>query len=164
MDREQIRRIGFLLNHTDRFLQSFYIKKLIEHNISLSYDECSLIIASWHYEGSNQQVLADALFKEKTAILRLIDSLESKQMVRREKDPNDRRNNLIFLTDEGREMRKRLLEIGNDALLKIFSNLEQIDLDKTEEILANIYNFLKPDNIANYDKNNFKRLRNESNK
>ncbi len=164
MDKEQIRRIGFLLNHINRFLQSFYIKNIAEHNINLSYDECGMIVAMWHHEGSNQQVFADALFKDKTAILRLIDTLEKKEMVIRQKDPHDRRNNLIFLTDKGREMQRQLLEIANNGLMSIFSNVNKIDLDQAEEMLASMYNDLKPDNIDKYDKTNFTRLCNESNK
>ena len=51
--------------------------------------------------GQSQRALADALGMHATRLVALIDDLESRDLVVRTRDPSDRRNYALALTDQG---------------------------------------------------------------
>jgi len=61
-------------------------------------------------EGMSQQELSERLGLDPTLVVGLVDGLEERDLVRREKDPDDRRRNMVVLTDEGRRLRSRAIE------------------------------------------------------
>jgi MarR family transcriptional regulator for hemolysin len=64
--------------------------------------------------------MAEKLGKDKSAILRMIDLLEKKELVRRVVDQNDRRKNQLMVTKKGErliaEFRKIELELNSELL------------------------------------------------
>ncbi|MEI9955734.1 MAG: MarR family transcriptional regulator [Ferruginibacter sp.] len=55
----------------------------------------------WKEDGLSQQQLCDATFRDKPSITRLVDNLEKVKLVKRNASKEDRRINMIVLTDEG---------------------------------------------------------------
>lgn len=54
--------------------------------------------------GRNQQSLAQAMHYDKTRLIRLLDGLQDRDLVRRMRDPADRRSQLSSITPEGRRV------------------------------------------------------------
>ena len=52
-------------------------------------------------DGLSQQGLSERLGLDPTLVVGLVDALESRSFVRRAKDPNDRRRNILSLTPDG---------------------------------------------------------------
>jgi DNA-binding MarR family transcriptional regulator len=74
-------------------------------------------------QGLTQQQLADSLGMHRNAMVGLIDELEDRQLVRRERDPRDRRAHHIRLTDHAHELLGEA-DIAVDALeSEIFEGL-----------------------------------------
>jgi len=68
-----------------------------------------------------QKDMADMMGKNKSTILRLIDSLETKGLVKRVADTKDRRKNYLMVTKKGKEIIKQY-----ECILKlIIEDLEQ---------------------------------------
>ncbi len=65
-----------------------------------------------HFPGQSQRELADALGMHAPRLVALIDELEARGLVARQRDPRDRRNYAISLTDEGRQL---FTELGRVA-------------------------------------------------
>ena len=99
----------------------------------------------WHKDGVTQNDLAKNAHKEKTTITRLIDGLEKRNLIIREKSRRDRRNNLIYLTEYGRQVEKSLLDLAeytNNAALKGFTEKEIEELlNYLERINRNLKDF-----------------------
>jgi DNA-binding MarR family transcriptional regulator len=112
--------------------------------IDISPEQLTVLSLLWKKDRVTQQELCNVTFKDKPNMTRLIDSLERKGLAKRTIDENDKRNNLIILTSEGKAieekaflvanttMRKALvnvtpqeLAIGQDLLKKIFSNMQE---------------------------------------
>ena len=85
-----------------------------------------------------QQDIAVVMDKTKSAILRSIDILEKKKYVKRLAVPNDRRKNVIELTESGksiiRQMHKQFLE--QDTTLK--KGLGKEELNKCLSVLSKV--------------------------
>jgi len=117
-------RIPLLLNR-------FLVKKFKDHNIYLTREQWSILAVLWKNDGCSQQVLAEATYRDKPSITRLIDNLEKEGYVERKADKNDRRLNLIFLTQKGRDMEIPMMKIVNETIDIATTNL-------TEEQILNI--------------------------
>jgi len=96
------------------------------------------ILLTVHYSDTEaiQQDIADIVKKDKSAVLRQIDNLEKKNLVQRIVAPNDRRRNIIHITDEGLNL---INEVNNklDEMQSLLSDgLEASDLDIFYKVLV----------------------------
>ena len=89
--------------------------------------------------------MAEKLGKDKSAILRMIDLLEKKELVRRVVDQNDRRKNQLMVTKKGErliaefrkiesELNSELLEGLSDADMKTFYKVTNHIQIKSEQL------------------------------
>ena len=78
------------------------------HNVDLTYEMLQVLACLWQQDGINQQEIADLTVKDKASMTYLIDNITRRGLVYRQEDSTDRRNKLIFLTEEGKELKKRI--------------------------------------------------------
>ena len=76
-----------------------------------------------------QQDMADIMGKDKSAIYRVIDSLEDKELVRRVVDKNDRRKNFLMVTKKGEAVIEQYLEIEYKLNKELEEGLSKSDID-----------------------------------
>jgi DNA-binding MarR family transcriptional regulator len=74
--------------------------------------------------GQSQRGLADALGMHAPRLVALIDELEGRGLVARERDLEDRRNYAISLTDEGRRALGELARVAREHELAITAALD----------------------------------------
>ena len=119
-------------------LQKFLKETLVQAKQDLSLDEFNILFHLNMQEGIPQQWIANHLLRDKTAIMRYIDNLSEKKLVKRMPDPNDRRVNLIFLSQRGKDLVLKLLPLAKNAFQEIEKNLDSDDLNTTKSILRKI--------------------------
>ena len=78
--------------------------KLREYQFDISFELLEILAYLWRQDGVNQQEIADIIIKDKSSTTYLIDNLVKRNLVVRIADENDRRNKLIFLTKEGKQL------------------------------------------------------------
>lgn len=100
---------GRAMTEMKNFIRQHIQVKIREHNINITFEMLEVISCLWKKDGINQQEIADITLRDKSSITYLIDNLVKRQMVKRVEDEADRRNNLIFLTDEGNNLRGTLM-------------------------------------------------------
>jgi DNA-binding MarR family transcriptional regulator len=152
---DRFKKLAFLLGHTGRMLKNDITKAFNDAGIDITAEQFSLLMFLWHKEGINQQEIADHIVKEKTTTLRIIDKLEERGFITRVKDKEDRRNNKIYLTDKGKNIREELKTIVDQIADKTFGILSDDEINNFEMILAKLYNVTKPENSINYECINF---------
>ena len=76
-----------------------------------------------------QKDMADMMGKDKSTILRLIDSLEAKELVRRVIDPKDRRKNYLMVTKKGVELIKQYENIFSAMFEELQQGLNESKLN-----------------------------------
>ena len=81
--------------------------KLREYQFDISFELLEILAYLWRQDGVNQQEIADIIIKDKSSTTYLIDNLVKRNLVERIADENDRRNKLIFLTREGKQLQKQ---------------------------------------------------------
>ncbi|MCE5249805.1 MarR family transcriptional regulator [bacterium] len=85
-----------------------------------------------------QQDMAIILGKDKSSILRLIDSLEEQNLVKRVVDPHDRRKNCLIVTDLGHEVIKHYLSIEFKLIEELQEGLSESDMEIFYKVVRTI--------------------------
>jgi DNA-binding MarR family transcriptional regulator len=89
--------------------RQFIQARIKENQLNITYEMLEVLMCLWEKDGINQQEIASRIIKEKASMTYLIDNLSKRELVKREEDENDRRNNLIYLTDKGKHLQEELL-------------------------------------------------------
>ena len=82
--------------------------KIRSLELHLTYEMLEVMICLWRQDGVNQQLIADITLRDKSAMTYLVDNLIKRKMITRKEDERDRRNKLIYLTTEGRQLQETL--------------------------------------------------------
>jgi MarR family transcriptional regulator, transcriptional regulator for hemolysin len=72
--------------------------------------------------------MAEKLGKDKSAILRMIDLLEKKELVRRVVDQNDRRKNQLLVTKKGERLIAEFREVELELNCELMEGLSDADM------------------------------------
>ncbi len=110
--------------------------------IEITIEQWSVLYHLWKEDGQSQQQLCEATFRDKPSITRLVDNLEKAKMVKRVAAKNDRRINLIFLTNEARELQDNTMEVANQTLNEALEGVKLEDIDIAKAVLQKVYDNL----------------------
>lgn len=119
------------------------IKKRIgeknEDDLKITPEQIGLLHAiSMKDEDVIQKDMAELMGKDKSAILRLIDSLEEKELIRRVADKNDRRKNYLMITKHGDRVLKSYLAIVYEIIDEIQEGISESDIATFNKVLAHV--------------------------
>ncbi|MCL1942021.1 MAG: MarR family transcriptional regulator [Candidatus Azobacteroides sp.] len=90
-----------------------------------------------------QQEIAETLKKDKSAVLRLIDNLEKQGLVRRVVSANDRRRNIINITENGKKLVTEIDHKLQKLSALFFNDLDSADIEIFNRILNHLQNKAK---------------------
>jgi MarR family transcriptional regulator for hemolysin len=101
------RGIGFVLREANRAFSHALIERLKPHGITFS--QWLHLRTLWEEDGLTQVELARRIGIEKASSTPVLDSLERLKLIRRERNPDDRRERTIRLTRAGKAIKGRLV-------------------------------------------------------
>lgn len=114
-------------------------RELNELGGNITLEQYSLLHAiSQKKQDVVQQDMAEILNKDKSAILRLIDSLESKGLAVRSNDPQDRRKNVLTVTEQGKESIDQFITVTTRWNENIIQGISQSDLNTFYSVIEQI--------------------------
>lgn len=113
-------------------------KLLKQSGAGITFEMLQIMSCLWSEQGISQQTLAVRTAKDKACLTNLMLNLERKGYVCRHKDPKDRRNKLVYLTEKGEEFHQWIAPV----LTAYYERLEQIlgteKLKQTDELLKEL--------------------------
>jgi DNA-binding MarR family transcriptional regulator len=130
--------IGYQIERTEQCLKRELRRAFSERGLDITPYQWTILYRLWEREGETQAEIAETTIKDKPTITRMLDLLEKKQLVYRERDKNDRRVYKIYLTDSGKELKSVLPEIVKEHLRKAGRGIPPEDLEKVKEVLTKI--------------------------
>ena len=125
-DRE-IEVIGRYLSIAHRALLCRIDEKLSDYEIGVA--QLHLLFPIFKKEGMNQKELVKIFNLDKGAVGRGLKKLEEKGFIRREDDPEDKRRNLLFLTDKSKDLKPELESIVDSVEEEAKRNLSQKEIE-----------------------------------
>lgn len=129
-------KISTAINRT--FLRSFAAEE-----IDITTEQWSVLACLWNKDKVTQQALCTLTSKDKPSMTRLIDKLEKRNLVIRVSDQNDRRINLIHLTEAGAALENRATEIVQGIATRTLRNVSEDELNVVRAVLRKIIANLK---------------------
>ncbi len=106
-------RLGYLLKHAQLRLAELAGSAMAPFGITGR--QCAVLIAIDSQAPLSQQEVAGRLGGDRTTMVLLIDELETKALVQRRRDPDDRRKNVVVLTDAGRTTLREASRANTEA-------------------------------------------------
>lgn len=138
----------FTIDNLDQFPVSFifstiyrqhilYLKHNVEkHNITPA--EHQIIMKLYHDGQKTQHEIAESFYITEGTVARTIRNLEKKEIIQRQVDENNRRQNFISLTEKGKDIAQEIKNIEKQWEANTCNFLSEEDLDSFKKLLYKI--------------------------
>jgi DNA-binding MarR family transcriptional regulator len=97
-----------------------------------------VLMSLWREDGLNVAELGRRAGVEPSTMTGLLDRMERDRLVTRRADPGDRRAQRIHLTEEGGQVRDRVLEVVDRTLNRVLRGVAEEDLVRAKEVLRRV--------------------------
>ena len=104
----------------------------LEKGYNLTPEQFLVMDTLWDEGILTQQQIADITMRDKNSIVKLIDGLEARNLVKRVNNPKDKRQNLIKVT----EYSKTVTAISYEAVQKIINGIPREELESFVRTIA----------------------------
>lgn len=101
---------------------------LKKYGIGLTPEQFLLIDLLWNQGTMTQQKVADTMHKDKNSVTKLVDALEQKGLVIRQKGSTDRRENSLVLTSKAIKLKIVAKEKGVSILEDMIEGISEDEL------------------------------------
>jgi DNA-binding MarR family transcriptional regulator len=135
---------GFLLAKVEEAMESQFMVKLMELDINAKQFGVLQYI-----EGnpkSSQIDASKALLVDRTTMVSHVDFLESMELVKRERNPKDRRSFVLTVTRKGEKTLKKGREYLDESESNVLSELKVEEKETLKNLLFKILGTLKKEN------------------
>jgi DNA-binding MarR family transcriptional regulator len=116
---------GFLLARLGADIKAKAIARVEQAGYEI-YDYSVLAILA-EGDRETQAAIADALGLDPSRLVALLDSLEKRGLVIRQRDPHDRRRHVVSITAEGKRIHARLRNLTREVEADFFTPLDPED-------------------------------------
>jgi len=122
------KEIAVSLNLAACKYKQYTASMLRANNIDLTPEQFLTIDILWNQGSMSQTALADAMQKDKNSITKLVDALEKKELVFRQRDKEDRRSNTVVLTRKAEGMKEEAKRFGVSMLDDLIDGIDEKEL------------------------------------
>lgn len=137
--------VGFYINYLSNVMRNSLTRAFQEQGYDITHAQWLILMMLWLKDGRRQNELTQIIYKEKTTITRVIDTLEKKNLLVRVPDQTDKRNKFVYLTKGGKELRNHLTPIVIELNKQASAGLSEIELETLKNVLNKIYSNLNAD-------------------
>lgn len=129
------KQLGVFLNFVHNRFKQCVNAAFAEGGYDITAEQFLVLDTLWDEGVLTQQQVADIMLKDKNSIVKLIDGLEDRKLVKRMSNPNDRRQNLISVTDEAERIKAEVTEIALSAVSGITDGISCEELSIFVKVL-----------------------------
>ena len=127
-------------------LGKLYLNVLVKHTVHLDVTRYHYILSLIYFHDGQltQNALAHLLGKDKSAMVSIINLLTAKGFVYRENNPNDRREQLLKVTEKAKLAVPHILDSFKNINADITRGISDDDMKIFERVLLQMQNNIKP--------------------
>lgn len=118
-------------------------KKFNSAGLNITIEQWSVLYHLWKEDGKSQQELCVRTFRDKPSITRLVDNLEKLNLVKRVSSREDRRINMIYLTQEAVELQEQTMALAEETLNEALQSVPADQIEVCKAVLQIVYDNLK---------------------
>lgn len=117
-------------------------KKFREAGLEITIEQWTVLYHLWKEDCLSQQELCNRTYRDKPSITRLIDNLEKQKLLKRVSHRNDKRINLVCLTNAGRALQETTLQLANQTMNEALNGVKKDEIEIVKNVLQKVYNNL----------------------
>lgn len=103
--------------------------RLKQQGITIPFEHLIILkIIRDHNSCLVQQDIAEMMGKDKSVILRMVDALEKEGYIHRVVDSNDRRRNILALSQDGNLLTDRFVEVEKQVTIDLLESVTESEL------------------------------------
>jgi DNA-binding MarR family transcriptional regulator len=118
-------------------------KHLREAQLPITTEQFRTLTELWTQDGITQIELAAKAKRDRASITRIVDLLEQKGLVMRKAAENDRRVNLVYLTEAGLALEKQARICARKSIEDALQALEPAEQQTIIELLKKIKTYME---------------------
>jgi|SRR5574344_154566 MarR family transcriptional regulator, organic hydroperoxide resistance regulator len=130
------KQVGVFLNLVHNRFKQYVTAIFLEQGYDISPEQFLVMDTLWDEGVMSQQKIADSIFKDKNSVVKLIDGLEKKKLIRRVANKQDRRQNLIEITPYAIKIKEEVTALAMEAVNLIIKDIPKEDLYKFIRVLS----------------------------
>ncbi len=131
--------LGFWVARVYAVSRQLMYRRFRAFGLSVTPEQWMVLVRLWEGEGRTQADLAALTLRDAPTVSRILDVMERDGWVERRSDPTDGRSRLVYLTDEGRGLRKRLVPAAREIVEESLRGIPEADLLTTRRTLQAIF-------------------------
>ena len=133
MNKEQL--FEFHIRNNWFKISRYYNQIASKYDMSFSW---GFIMLNIEKEGTPSTSLGPKMGMEPTSLSRTLKNMEDKGYIERRMDADDKRKSIVFLTEEGVEIRKKVRDVVIDFNQKLYSALPKTKVEAFFDIMQRI--------------------------
>ena len=110
--------------------------------LEITIEQWSILYHLWKEDCLSQQELCTRTFRDKPSITRLIDNLEKQNLVKRISSDEDKRINLVCLTDASKKLQDITLRIANETMDEALTGVSREEIEMVKHVLQKVFDNL----------------------
>lgn len=146
MPNNQFKR-GELYSVINGMASTAIARRLQKHfrqaGLEITIEQWSILYHLWIEDCLSQQELCNRTYRDKPSITRLIDNLEKQKLVKRTASKEDRRINLVCLTDAAKVLQDLTIDLANQTMDDALSGVTREEIETVKKVLHQVYQNLK---------------------
>ncbi len=107
--------------------------------LEITVEQRSVLYHLWKDDGLRQQELGNRTFRDKASITRLIDNIEKLGLVERIASKEDRRVNLVYLTDAAKPLQEKTYELANQTMNEALQGISKEEIEIVKNVFQRVY-------------------------
>jgi DNA-binding MarR family transcriptional regulator len=110
--------------------------------LEITIEQWSVLYHLWKQDGLSQQELCTRTFRDKPSITRLLDNLEKQKLVKRMPSKDDRRINLVCLTESAKLLQDKTIELANQTMDEALVGVGKSDIEIVKQVFQKVFDNL----------------------
>ncbi len=136
MDARLRRFLGFRLKRVFNLIRADLLEQLVP--LGLHITTFSTLVVIVDHPGLRQSALADTLDIKTSNMVAIIDDLEQRGWITRQRVPEDRRAFALFVTESGQRVCEMAVALASEHESKLLTCLSEQELDSLMNMLEKI--------------------------
>jgi DNA-binding MarR family transcriptional regulator len=132
---------GYLICSIDHAFQMKRNEKLLKYGITSSQNK--VLRCLWEEDGLSQSDILRQLSVRAPSLTKLIEQLEKKGMIDRKICAEDGRAKMVYLTESGRNLKGKSLEVVYYLEDKLFNDFDEDEKKNTIDYLTRMFDNIK---------------------
>ena len=110
--------------------------------LDITIEQWTILYHLWKEDCLSQQELCNRTYRDKPSITRLIDNMEKQKLLKRSSHKNDKRINLVCLTEAGKALQETTLSLANQTMDEALNGVKKEEIEIVKNVLQKVYDNL----------------------